>query len=317
MTEKEEQRNYSPQYEVVPIIPDYPHRWATNMHGFPVYFIECKDNVFSPDMSLGMFRVCFNQWCMLNENGEVTKKRYCFIELNSNDEYITRYFARIMELMVMQLDIYPTVSTVRKEITKLINLFRKKHTISKEIVEGLWAELLVIYKGSNSSYLLRSWHVEPNDKYDFNDGVDKIEVKATRGNNRIHTFSLEQLNPNKGSELVIASVMAPESGMGKNVFDLVEMISMNISDKELILKLTTMVTDIIGVENIAVVEKMKFDFLFAVNSYKLFDFKDVPSISKEHVSPAISSVKFTVNMEGINELEIDKTDSLLIKSLHP
>ena len=64
---------------------------------------------------------------------------------------------------------------------------------------------------------LLSWHTSPNDKFDFNDGKDKIEVKSTKTVRRVHKFSLEQLHPNINSNLIIASVFVIETGHGKTI----------------------------------------------------------------------------------------------------
>lgn len=64
-----------------------------------------------------------------------------------------------------------------------------------------------------------------DDKYDFNDGKDKIEVKSTGNLDRVHMFALDQLNPNTGSELAIVSVITVRSGQGVNVFDMMDAIS--------------------------------------------------------------------------------------------
>ena len=88
---------------------------------------------------------------------------------------------------------------------------------TKKALQGLWAELLVIERSKSPAYLLQSWHVSPNDKFDFNDGIDKIEVKSTRNVRRIHTFSLEQLHPNVNANLLIASVFVIETGHGRTI----------------------------------------------------------------------------------------------------
>ena len=65
------------------------------------------------------------------------------------------------------------------EIEKLINLFTKFSKPALKTIQGLWAELLIIEQSKNPDYLIQSWHSSTTDKYDFNDGIDKIEVKST------------------------------------------------------------------------------------------------------------------------------------------
>ena len=63
-------------------------------------------------------------------------------------------------------------------------------------------------------YAIRSYYDSPAAKYDFTLGRDKIEVKSTSSEERIHHFSLDQLNPSPNSRLLIASVIVRESGQG-------------------------------------------------------------------------------------------------------
>lgn len=58
-----------------------------------------------------------------------------------------------------------------------------------------------------------------NDVYDFNDGIDKIEVKSTSKSHRIHKFSYDQLSPTENTNLIISSIFVIQSGIGKNIFD--------------------------------------------------------------------------------------------------
>ena len=45
---------------------------------------------------------------------------------------------------------------------------------------------------------------------------------------------MEQLNPNKNSNLIIASVFAVETGIGKTIFDLVKLIDSKVKNNDLL-----------------------------------------------------------------------------------
>ena len=90
--------------------------------------------------------------------------------------------------------------------------------------------MLLIEQSKNPTKIARAWHSQPNSKYDFNLGGEKIEVKSTQSENRIHHFSLDQLNPSPNSKLIICSVIVRESAQGENgfsVFDLYDKIIQN------------------------------------------------------------------------------------------
>ena len=140
------------------------------------------------------------------DNKSVIEKDFTIIQMVSDDQDLIKYFFQVISIILQRLPSRPKVSLLKEEISKVIEIFMAPLRFSKETVRGLWAELLVIERSSNPEYLINAWHVEPEDKYDFNDATDKIEVKSTAGDKRSHIFSLEQLSPEDGSSLLIASV---------------------------------------------------------------------------------------------------------------
>lgn len=208
----------------------------------------------------------------------------------------------------------PTVNILKAEVSKLISLFTSVKSISKEVVRGLWAELILIKRASNPSYLIRSWHVVPEDKFDFNDGSDKVEVKSTNGTKREHTFSLEQLNPNKGSRLLIASMFVSQTGVGKTIFDLVDEISSSISDVDVLFKLREETTQTIG-SHIEEVSNMFFDENVSLDSLRFFDYASIPSINIANVPAEVSAIHFRVDLSDVSPVDSFDQDSVLFKSL--
>ena len=88
----------------------------------------------------------------------------------------------------------------------------------------------------------------------------------------------QQLNPNKDSKLLIASVIVAPSGHGGNIFDLIDAISEKITNNDSILKLKEITYQTIG-PHLEESRKIRFDVSMAANTYKLFNHYDVPSIS--------------------------------------
>lgn len=151
-----------------------------------------------------------------------------------------------------------------------------------------------------------------DDKYDFNDGKDKIEVKSTGNLDRVHMFALDQLNPNTGSELAIVSVITVRSGQGVNVFDMMDAISEKGVTNEQMSKIQEIAYLTIG-RILMKPKKVKFDFTLALNSYCKYDYHDVPSIKKEHVPSGVTSVHFSSCLKDVKPLDVSTTDSLLLK----
>lgn len=296
----------------------FPHRVGCSNEGHPMLFIECCDKERLSDIKLSLFRVLFNRRCALADidNKSVIEKDFAIIQMASDDQDLIKYFFQVVSIVLQRLPSRPKVSILKEEISKVIEIFMAPLKFSKEMVRGLWAELLVIERSSNPEYLINAWHVKPEDKYDFNDATDKIEVKSTSGDKRSHIFSLEQLSPEDGSSLLIASVFVNNTGVGKSIFDLVDMISAKCSSIDCKLKLLEVVLKTIG-PHTNECANLFFDYKFAVGTLHYYDSRLIPSINKEDVPSAVSAVHFRSDLSDVPTIEIAGFDehSTLFNSL--
>jgi hypothetical protein len=163
--------------------------------------------------------------------------------------------------------------------------------------------LFVIDRSQDPSYLVRAWHVDTVDKYDFNDSVNKVEVKSTKGQERTHLFSIDQLHPNAGSDLLIASVFVNQAGIGNNIFDIADSIEKRVTDPELKAKLKEIVYKTIG-PRIDDAAKLMFDYKFAVDTYRIYDYRDIPSIPLEAIPSQVSGVHFRSDLSEIDPVDM-------------
>ena len=206
-----ELKNESPKitdgFIIESLNPMKNHKIGITQNGEPIFFIKCEENskIKVLDTNLEFICVQFNRHCQLiNSNKKKEEGIYTIIFLKADNEYLQEYFIKIVLVLLKNLSDKPLLKDLKTEIDKIINLFSKFTTPPIKTIQGLWAELLIIEQSKNPDYLITSWHNSPSDKYDFNDGGDKIEVKSTSKNRRIHTFSLEQLTPNSQSKLIIS-----------------------------------------------------------------------------------------------------------------
>lgn len=306
------------EFQVTSINDSHTHKIGCSVEGYPIFFISTSDDIKTSDIKLELFHVMFGRECSVFDVNLQTSStyRYSIVQLNSHDTELQRYFIDVFGIVLDRLPSLPSTQQLKSEVVTIIQLFNESPELSLEAIRGLWAELFVINQSNNPDYLVRSWHVSPTDKYDFNDGQDKVEVKSTCKSERKHTFSLEQLNPNSGSQLLIASVFVIQTGIGKSVFDLSDSISMKLTDEQLQLKLREQVIKTIG-PHFDEVSELQFDHVFACDTYKLFNYTDVPSIDKVNVPKEVTGVSFVSNLESIKEVEIHSfnTNSILLKSL--
>lgn len=300
---KNSQKDFSDAYKVVSISNKGRHKLGCTEEGFPIYFIECSDNQKSSDIRLQLVDVFFNRECSLYSTvDKIIGKTYCMVILKSIQNDLIRYFLDVFNLVLNRLPISPSTKELGKEIAKLVRLFMNLPTYSLETLQGLWAEMLVIEQARNPDYLIESWHVSTTDKYDFNDGIDKIEVKSTVKSCRSHQFALEQLNPNENSRLIIASIQMIKTGVGFTIFDLEKKIAQRLKQNDTITKLKEIILKTLG-PNLEDVQKVCYDYSLAVDSLKFYDYTDVPCIKKDDVPQNVSEVHFMSDLTNVSDID--------------
>jgi len=293
------------------------HKIGISTEGFPLFFIECNDIAHSADITLEFISVLFNRPCNLSENNTQSENTYTIISLKTENSEFQKYFFDVICIVLEQLPENPSHKQFKKEIQKLIDLFSRFNRPPRKTIQGLWAELFIIERANNPEYLIQSWHSSSVDKFDFNDGQDKLEVKSTANVSRIHRFSLEQLNPNKNSNLLIASLFVVQTGKGKNIFDLIDSICKKIQNIELQFRLNEIVSKTLG-NDLEKAFDTYFDYQQASDTLAYFDFKDIPAIKNDSIPNEISNIHFDCDLSNISTIEdnVFKTsESSLFKSI--
>lgn len=305
------------RYEVDAISDQLPHKLGCTKEGRPIFFVECCDSTKQIDIKLSLFTVMYNRPCEIfdNSTGEYFVKPYSVLQLNSDDEEFQRYFLDVVYMILLRLPATPDTAELDSEIKKIITLFTNAKRPSTSAIRGLFAELMVIDLAKDPKYLLQSWHVLPNDPFDFNDGKDKVEIKSCTKDLRKHTFSLEQLYTTEGSQLVIASVAVLQTGLGMNVYDLVDKITLKVQDDiNLVIHLRECITATIG-KYFNEVSEYKFDYGVSEESYAVYNSDIVPKIDKAAIPSEITNVHFSVDFTDLMPVDSDTFDSKLIKAL--
>lgn len=293
------------------------HKLGISQNGQPIFFIKCEDSTKakSLDTNLEFISVLYNRQCQLiNKKGKIEEGIYTVISLKSDSDYLQEYFLKIVFVLIKNISEKPLLKDLKIEIEKLINLFTKFSKPALKTIQGLWAELLIIEQSKNPDYLIQSWHSSTTDKYDFNDGIDKIEVKSTVKNRRIHNFSLEQLTPNLSSKLIVASIFAIETGTGTTIFDLVESIENKIKDKNLAFRVNEIAAITLGKD----FEKsfdIFFDYQFAIDTIQYYNSFDVPKINRTDIPSNITNIRFDCDLTDVKVANKTRTQSKLHNSL--
>ena len=279
---------------------DY-HKIGVSEEGFPLFFVKCDNSQPSIDINLELISVLFSQECRIKEGIINSNEVYTIVLLKTLNRDLQQYFTDVFSIILQQLPSIPTERELYREIRKVIDLFSSITKPPVKSIQGLWSELLVINSALNPEYLIASWHISPNDKYDFNDGQDKLEVKSTTKHYRIHRFSIEQLNPNIGSELIIASVFVIETGVGKSILNLRDEIVSKVKDIDLNLRLNEIIYKTIGSDY----EKLGdvfFDYQLAKDSLCFYNSEVIPKILNQNIPSEISNVSFDCDLTNVSPL---------------
>ena len=292
------------------------HKIGVSEDGLPLFFIATKDtNINAMDINLKLIQVAFQKNCeLITKEGHKSDGVYTIVSLKSDSEDIVKYFVNTVHYLINQLALNPSFPQIKAELNNLVNLFRSLSKPAKKTIQGLWTELLFINQSNNIEYVIKSWHQGKNDRYDFNDGIDKVEIKSTSKSDRIHRFSLSQLQEIKDTLIIIGSTFTVETGKGINANDLIETIREKISDPSLMLKIHNTVAETMG-DNFQHIFDIYFDYNYALNSILYFNIRDIPKISSGALPSQITNVKFDCNLSNIDSINKKHITSQLLKAL--
>lgn len=282
------------------------HVLSKSKEGYPMFFIITEDSSSKiQNIKREILSVEYNVPCtLIDETGIEKDGYYAMITLTSKQIELHESFIKLFALVLIKYHQNPRIKDIAYEVDRLIAIFEALSRPPKKKIQGLWGELLVICQSKNPEAMIQAWHSQPDAKYDFSIGADKIEVKTTSTEQRNHRFSINQLNPSEHSRLLIASVIVRESAESKtglSIFDIYDMICKKMESSELRLRLYAIILETLGQDMIKA-DKLYFDFTEASDSLAYFDYTDVPSISKESINPLVSGVKFYSNLTGLTDI---------------
>ena len=317
------QTQESNSYRVLSLTP-YDHKLGKSSEGYPKFFISVNEqSAYIKNIIREFLSVEYNQICIVeDEEGNKLKDTFAIITLKSHEWALQSYFIDIVFLILQKMQSKPTKKELMLQVETLITIFSALQNPPVKKLQGLWGELLVIEQGKHLETLINAWHNSPNAKFDFTLGRDKIEVKTTSSETRIHQFSLDQLNPSPNSRLLIASITVRESGKGnggKSIQDLYDSICSKVSGTQERLHLFEVIANSVG-KDINRLDSVFFDYVEAIDSLTYYKAQDVPRILKSNVPAGVTEVEFRSNLTDVpsvlnTESYSDYLNSPLFKSI--
>lgn len=299
---------------VLPVIElgDMSHKLSISPEGFPRFFVA-TNTASSPAQNIirEILSVEYDMSCTISkDDGMAVEDIFTIITLRSPEHALQDYFIEIMLMMLTKFAQEPTCHELAVEVENLISIFSALNNPPRKKVQGLWAELLVIDQSVFPNTLINAWHADPSAKYDFTLGKDKIEVKSTSSEQRVHHFSYDQLNPSTHSRLLVASTIVRESGKDENglsVYDLYQKINKRLNVTTYQLKLYKVIAETIG-SDIVKLKDIHYDYIQAVDTLKFFDARKVPHISEDGIPQHVSDVKFASDLSDIDDVLSEDSD---------
>ncbi len=231
---------------------------------------------------------------MQDADGGSSTHRLSVIRCCGEDSLLHEYFLRALTPVIASLPARPAREQVVDAISALIELFRRVTQPPRKTVQGLWAELFVIYIAPDPAHLLRCWHTAPEDRFDFAEDAQRLEVKTACGRVRMHSLSQQQLRPPAGTAAMVASILMERSAGGQSVNDLVDAIRQLVADPALLIQLDTVVAQTLGNEW-RTAQEDRFDRQLAAESLRFLDARTIPAVPTD-LPPEITEVHFRVDL---------------------
>ena len=209
-------------------------------------------------------------------------------------EHFLRVVGPVVELMGPE----PTRNDASIAFRQLSELFRSLRSKPRTSAQALFAELFVMAASRDTNLLARAWHLHPEDRYDFSSNNERLEVKSTRGEERHHHFSLEQVRPEGDARVLIASLRVVPSADGLVLKDLLDSVRTVLShDPELLLHVDRVVSDNLG-DSLRHAIRQGFDQEVARGSLQFFHAHDVPAVELP-LPRGVTNVRFLSDLSGI------------------
>lgn len=295
----------SSSFSALSLAADSPHKLAKDEGGCPCLLVATgpapKTQTRVP-LVLENLAVLFDLRCQVSSpNAPMQTGTFTVLKCVAADLVVRSYFLSLLKGISAAIGRASDRTKVAAVIEDLVELFRSLGNTPKKETQGLWGELLLIHQAKDPIMLASAWRCETGDCYDFNQGAERIEVKTTSMRARQHHFSLEQLCPPSGTQLVVASIIVQRSGAGLSVFDLFDAIRIKTARQpQLHLWMTRQLHETLG-SRWQSARNVRFDLEAAVESLRYFDGVQIPKIPLP-LPDGISQVTFAANLMAIKAL---------------
>lgn len=299
------------------VVPGHePHRIGRDVEGRPALIIApaSGEDAYAPNITLERLTVQHGVRCRVERpDGDATEAAGVTV-VRCLDRTLAPYFLDVAPALLGALGAEPHRDHVGRLIDQLVSLFRAASSPARGTVQGVWAELLLIATATDVAVAAEAWHARPEDRYDFAHGPVRVEVKCASGPERSHFFSLDQLRPIDGVEVIVASVLAPPSPSGLSLGDLVSTVTERLEPQpDLVLHVMRTVAATLG-SSLQRAMAERFDDAQAAQTLAYYWSSDVPSVPPELPS-SVTAVRFRSDLGSALRAELGQSRNELVSTL--
>jgi|SRR5882724_6891743 len=245
-----------------------------------------------------------NVSCNIKEHESIDSGIFTLLRFKSKIPQLQEYFLSYVESLVQIIESNPTEQQLMESIAMVVEIFSLLTDAPVKSIQGLWAELAVIDMSKDPAALVDFWHALPEEKYDFNSGAEKLEVKGSASLERAHYFASDQLIVPFGSSILVASLFVRPSSNGWSLQRLVDSVTDRLGDDfSLITKLNRIVVQTLG----ASLEEhlgSRFDYETGKESLLYYTAEAIPRINAAHIPPEVSDVKFRSDLKYVRPADV-------------
>ena len=297
---------------------DKPHYAVMPVPGHSTYFVgkdreslacllvltRYQTGRLYPPIRLANLDAQFELRCHLMLVGEPAREgHFTVIRCRDCDGEMTRYFLSICETILRMLGDQPTRAQLSTAVIRLAAIFQRVRQTPARPLNGLFGELYLILRSGNVVRTLAAWRSDANARFDFSLGDVRLEVKATGGRVRLHTFSYDQCNPPSGTVAVVASLHAEKTAGGESLRSVISQLEARVSaHADLVLKLHETVAATLGTSLKNGLSR-RFDMRLAESSLRFFAIENVPAI-RGPLPAGVSDVRFRSDLSNLTHVSI-------------
>lgn len=264
-----------------------------------VLFPSSEPSARRPPVELRHLSVLFGARCRVF--GDTEEEAFFTVVRCHGDTAVQTYFLHMAKGLLSVLGPNAREAQVEQAVQAFVELFRAATKPPAYALRGLWGELLLIARCTDPIAVFRAWHVTGDERFDFGQGHQRVEVKTSGRSSRAHHFSLDQLTA-VGVDVCLVSIQVEPSAAGRSLLELVDDISSKLTSVDDAMRLHVTVGAVLGIDWTDYATA-RFDDSLSSSSIRFYKIEDVPRIQVP-LPKAVTQVHFVSDLAASNSMAV-------------